>query len=236
MVSYHSHPQEVDMAAVALLNAEAGSTPNGMGSFDYFTNAWVVVENLAFDKIVGIWGHNAESGNWGFFPCIFDHSVPNNSEIWSAHISSTEIDQFAVEYRVLGNIFWDNNAGFNYRLDTGSAHTDGIGTAIVVPKVLVVASGVEPGGKLNVDVLVKNLAFAKQVVIVYTTDSWTTFHNAFGNFQRRFPPPTIPHQIQSELWAVSVQLTPGVSVQFAVFYIVGGATYWDNNFGANYSI
>ena len=76
-----------------------------------FTNARVVVENLAFDKIVGIWGHSAGSGNWGFFPCSFDHSVPNNSEIWSAHIGSTEIDQFDVEYRVLGNIYWDNNAG-----------------------------------------------------------------------------------------------------------------------------
>lgn len=224
------------MAAVALLSAEAGSTPTGTGSFSYFTNAWVVVENLAFDKIVGIWGHSPGSGNWGFFPCIFDHSVSNNSEIWSAHIDSTEIDQFDVEYRVLGNISWDNNAGFNYLLDTGSAHTDGIGTAIVVPNVLVVASGVEPGGKLNVDILVKNLASAKQVAIVYTTDNWTTFHNAFGSFQRTFLPPTMAHQIQSELWTVSVQLTPGASGQFAVFYIVGGATYWDNNFGGNYSI
>ena len=86
--------------------------------------------------------------------------MPNNSEIWRAHIGSTEIDQFDVEYRVLGNIYWDNNAGFNYLLDTGAAHTDGIGTAIVVPKVLAVASGVEPSGKLNVEVLVKNLAFA----------------------------------------------------------------------------
>jgi hypothetical protein len=42
--------------------------------------------------------------------------VPNNSEIWRAHIGSTEIDQFDVEYRVLGNIYCDNNAGFNYLL------------------------------------------------------------------------------------------------------------------------
>jgi hypothetical protein len=208
------------MAAVALLNAEAGSTPSGTGSFSYFTNARVVLENLAFDKIVGIWGHNPASGSWSFFPCIFERSVPNNREMWSAHIGTTEIDQFDVEYQVLGNIYWDNNAGFNYVLDTGAAHTDGVGTATVVPNVLAVASGIEPGGKLNVEVLVKNLAFAKQAAIVYTTDNWTTFHNAFGNFQR---------------WAISVQLTPGASGQFAVFCIVGGATYWDNNFGANYS-
>ncbi len=37
------------MAAVALLNAEAGSAPSGTGSFSYFSNARVVVENLAFE-------------------------------------------------------------------------------------------------------------------------------------------------------------------------------------------
>jgi hypothetical protein len=160
--------------------------------------------------------------------------VPNNGEIWRAHIDSTEIDQFDVEYQVLGNIYWDNNGGFNYVLDTGAAHTDGIGTAVVVPNVLAVASGIEPTGQLNVEVLVKNLAFAKQVAIVYTTDNWATFHNAFGSFQRNFPPPTMPHQIQSELWSVSAQLSPGASGQFAVFYIVLGTTYWDNNLGSNY--
>jgi hypothetical protein len=223
------------MTAVALLNAEAGSTPSGTGSFSYFTNAHVVVENVAFDKVVGIWGHNPGSGSWQFFPCDFDHSVPNNLEIWTAHIGSTEIDQFDVEYLVSGNIYWDNNDGFNYLLDTGAAHTDGIGTAVVGPNVHAVAWRIEAGGTLNVEVLVKNLAFTKQVAMVYTTDNWATFHNAFGGFRRTFPPPTMPHQIQSELWEISVSLTSGVSGQFAVFYIVGGVTFWDNNFGANYS-
>jgi hypothetical protein len=221
------------MAAVALLHAEAGSSPSGTGSFNYFTNAGVVLENLAFDKIVGIWGRNSASGGWGLFPCSFERSVPNNREVWSVHIDTTEIDQFDVQYQVLGNIYWDNNAGFNYLLDTGAAHTDGTGTATVGPNVLAVAWGVESSGRLNVEVLVKNLAFNKQVAIVYTTDNWATFHDAFGSFQRTFPP-TMPHQIQSETWAVSIPLTPGASGQFAVFYIVGGATYWDNNFGANY--
>jgi hypothetical protein len=222
------------MAVVALLNAEAGSTPSGTGSFSYFTNARVVVENVAFDKSVGIWG-SPSSGDWQFFPCNFDHSLPNNLEIWTAHIGSTEIVQFGVEYLVSGNIYWDNNDGFNYLLDTGAAHTDGIGTTVVGPNVLAVAWGIQPNGTLNVEVLVKNLAFTKQVAIVYTVDNWTTFHNAFGGFQRTFPPATMPHQIQSELWEISVLLTPGAFGQFAVSYIVGGVTYWDNNFGANYS-
>jgi len=223
------------MSVIALLNAEAGSTPSGTGSFTYFTNFRVLVENLAFTKLVGIWGHDQLSGNWSFFPCSFSHSVPNNSEIWQSHVPDIQIDQFDVVYQVSGNTFWDNNAGFNYRLDTSAAHTDGIGSAVVAPNVLAVASSIDPSGKLSVQVLVKNLAFAKQVAIVYSVDNWATFHNVFGNFQQLFPPPTMPHQIQPELWSASASLSPGASGQFAVFYIVSGTTYWDNNFGGNYT-
>jgi hypothetical protein len=223
------------MSVIALLNAEAGSTPSGTGSFTYFTNFRVLVENLAFTKLVGIWGHDQLSGNWSFFPCSFSHSVPNNSEIWQSHVPDIQIDQFDVVYQVSGNTFWDNNAGFNYRLDTSAAHTDGIGSAVVAPNVLAVASSVDPSGNLSVQVLVKNLAFAKQVAIVYSVDNWATFHNVFGNFQQLFPPPTMPHQIQPELWSVSASLSPGASGQFAVFYIVSGTTFWDNNFGGNYT-
>ena len=223
------------MAVVELLNAEAGSTPSGTGSFTYFTNFRVVVDNIAFEKVVGIWSHSSASGNWTFFPCIFGHPVGENKEVWQAHITNTEIDQFDIRYTVLRHTYWDNNSGFNYVLDTGAAHTDGIGTATLAPNVVAVASGLDPGGTLAVDILVKNLAFAKQVAIVYTTNGWATFQNALGIFQKRFPPPSTPHQVQSELWHVSVSLSPGASGQFAVFYTVGGNTYWDNNFGANYS-
>ena len=102
------------MAVVALLQAEAGSTPTGTGSFSYFTNFQVVIENIAFVKDVGIWGHNTTSGTWGLFSCHYDHSVPNNNEIWQAHVDAIEVDAFDVRYQVAGNTYWDNNGGFNY--------------------------------------------------------------------------------------------------------------------------
>src|SRR5438105_15863887 len=105
----------------------------------------------------------------------------------------------------------------------------------VAPNVLAVVSSVDPSGNWSVQVLVKNLAFTKQVAIIYSVDNWATFHNVFGNFQQLFPPPTMPHQIQPELWGVSASLSDGASCQFAVFYIVNGTTYRDNNFGGNYT-
>jgi hypothetical protein len=50
------------MNEVVLLNAEAGSSPSGTGSFNYFSNFTVVVENLAFNKQVNIFGHDLGTG------------------------------------------------------------------------------------------------------------------------------------------------------------------------------
>lgn len=222
------------MDALSLLHAEAGSSPSGTGSFNYFTNCSVVVQNIAFTKIVGVWGHT-NSGNWTFFPCSYNHSVSGNNEVWQAHIGGAEIDQFALEYQVAGNTYWDNNSGYDYRLATGPAHTDGIGTAVINPNVCVVASGIDPGGNLNVEILVKNLDFAKTVAIVYTTDNWATFHNAFGGYKTSYPPARQPRQADAELWEVNVPVGAGAKGLFAAFYTVGGATYWDNNFTLNYS-
>jgi hypothetical protein len=141
-----------------------------------------------------------------------------------------------VEYQVLGNVYWDNNSGYNYLLDTVAAEgTDGVGTVVLNPNVLAVEWQVDAGGNLKVDVLVKNIAYVKQVAIVYTTNNWATFQNAFGVFQTSFPPATSPHQVNAELWEIVAPVGIGKTGQFAVFYVVSGSTYWDNNFGLNYS-
>ena len=113
-----------------------------------------------------------------------------NGEICQTHLSETRIDQFVVKYDVLGMTCWDNNAGFNYTIDvTAAESSDGVGSAVIRPNVLAVASVPDAAGNLVIDVLVKNLAFAKQVAAVYTTNNWATFNNALGVFQRGFPPP-----------------------------------------------
>ena len=224
------------MDALTLLRAEAGTSPSGTGSFSYFTNFSILVDNFAFAKQIQILGHDVNTGSWVFHPGSFSSSVPGNGEIWTAHVGGSPIDQFVVEYEVLGTTFWDNNSGFNYALDTHSAQsTDGVGSVVLNLNVLAVAQEVDAGGNLKVEVLVKNLAFAKQVGVVYTTDNWATFRNAFGVFQQSFPPFGSPHQENPELWAISAFVGVGKNGQFAVFYGVNGSTSWDNNFGRNYS-
>jgi len=223
------------MTAVALMHGEAGSAPSGTGSFSYFSNFAVLVENTAFEKVVGIWGHNASTDAWSFFPCAFSNAVPGNQEVWKAHVNGTQIDQFDANYQVSGDTYWDNNAGANYTLNTSAAHTDGIGTVALNRDVMAVSWNVDAGGVLTVEILLRNIAFAKQVAIVYTTDNWLTSHDAFGIFQRTFSPATAPHQVQAELWEVRTPVGAGKHGQFAAFYSAADNTYWDNNFGENYS-
>jgi hypothetical protein len=223
------------MEPVQLLEAHAGSAPTGTGSFSYFTNASVVVANLGFEKVVGVWGHDQSTGTWQFHPCSFDRSVPGNVEVWTAQIFETQIDIFDIEYKVLGTILWDNNSGFDYRLDTGAAHTDGVGTVALGADVRVAEWGLT-GSTLAVDVIARNLAVLKQVGVVWTTDGWSTFQNAFGTFTESYPPASAPHQPSAELWTVKAPVGTGAHGQFAAFSIQNNnVTSWDNNFGLNYS-
>ena len=146
------------------------------------------------------------------------------------------VDQFVVQYQVLGATYWDNNSGFNYTLDAVAAEdVDGIGSALLTANVQSVGFEVDAGGNLTIDVLVRNLAYVKQVAIVYTTDNWVTFHNMSGGWKQSYPPFGLAHQVNAELWTVSASVGAGKHGQFAVFYDVNGSRFWDNNFGRNYS-
>ena len=110
---------------------------------------------------------------------------------------------------------------------------EGVSAVVMGPNVLVGGYQAD-AGNLNVQVLVRNIALQKQVAIVYTTDNWFTCHNAFGIYSRPFAPASTPHQLNTELWNIG-PVAAGTTGQFAAFYTVAGVTYWDNNFGLNYS-
>jgi Carbohydrate/starch-binding module (family 21) len=222
--------------AVGLVQGQAGLSPSGMNGEVPFTNFEVMVQDLAYDKIVGIWGHDINTGNWSFNPCTFGRKVPGNFEIWTGGWDEgVPPDQFDIEYQVSGNVYWDNNAGYNYSLSPEAAQgADGVQTVVIGPNVLV--GGYQANaGNLDVQVLVKNIAIQKQVAIVYTTDNWFTYQNAFGIYSRPFAPASTPHQLNTELWSITAPVPAGSKGQFAAFYNVDGVTYWDSNFGVNYS-
>ncbi|XP_069490123.1 protein phosphatase 1 regulatory subunit 3E [Ambystoma mexicanum] len=87
-------------------------------------------------------------------------------------------------------------------------------------------------------VRVLNVAFEKRVGVRYTTDNWSTHHDARAAYVPRpacagVPPPRTDRF--TFCLPLPVCLSPGGSMQFAVCYQVGEDEYWDNNGGANYS-
>jgi hypothetical protein len=75
---------------------------------------------------------------------------------------------------------------------------------------------------------VKNLAYEKQVSVVYTT----------GNGQWNEVAATYAASIDNgfETWNFSQDAVAGATFEFTIKYVFNGQTYWDNNNGINYKI
>jgi hypothetical protein len=88
------------------------------------------------------------------------------------------------------------------------------------------------GGQLVVTAEVDDLGFEKRVGIRYSTDNWTTCRDSDGAWSSHdIAAQTDRFVIYSEPILASVD-----SIEYAIYYEVKGATFWDNNQGLNYSI
>lgn len=208
---------------VSLRLVQSSSFPSGTGSYSYRGSYQIVVENLAYSKQVSVVAK--VGGNWQEIPASYVESMPGNLELWTASASNSE-DQFAVKYTVLGNTYWDNNAGWNYTFPKAFDEFNAI-TGRSCPVVLGQAS--ISSGQLTVLAGVQDLAYTKVVGIVYTTDGWATSHTAYGSYYW-----TMSSGL--EVWRVQVDVGTATDVLFAVFYFVSGNEYWDNNFWRNYNV
>jgi hypothetical protein len=205
--------------ALALSN----SYPTGTGSYGYTGSFNVVVENLSFNKQVAIW---AQVGtNWQDIAAYFAQSLPGNRELWTAPASNSE-GEFVAKYTANGSTYWDNNGWQNYKFP--QAFDEFVALAGTNYKV-VLGTATLAGGTLHVDVGVQNLAYAKVVGIVYTTDNWATVQTAFAAYSSTM-------KSGLEVWHVSAPTGAATEAKFAILYRVAGHEYWDNNFWRNYRV
>jgi hypothetical protein len=202
----------------------------------------LLVKNLAHEKFVYV--HQKEpDGSWVDLPGTYVGPAGSGHEVWQVTRQYAEWTtppeaardlEFAPRLVVGGTSYWDNNWGQNYHLGQND------GPMLHNTHVLVAGSFWRDTGDLDVSIDVKNLAYAKAVTVVYTTDNWVTAHEASASFSGGY---TYGYAyIQSpnvkgvERWQAHIPAVPGTSLQFAVRYTVGGQTYWDNNFGQNYQL
>lgn len=207
--------------------AVATSAPTGTGSFSYTGKFQIVVENLAFAKLVSIWGRTSGSSTWSDFPATFVESVPGNLEIWETTTNGSQILEFVARYIVNGITYWDNNGGTNYHISEVSDELDlilGNGGEVVMGP-----SSFSDATHVLMNVAVPNLAFTKSIGTVFTTDAWITTRTANG---------TLSNTVKSgfEVWDIALTVPSGSQVECAVFYQVLGQEFWDNNFSRNYKL
>lgn len=196
------------------------------------------VKNIAYQKQVFV-HHKLTNGTWTNLQAEYRGPAGNGWETWELGFNSVYnplmgmiADEFVIGYTVSGQTYWDNNGGQNYRLAKNAGPL--LGKEMMVAAVYLYTAG-------NGAVDVRNIGYAKEVTVVYTTNNWKHTLTASASYAG----PRVyygyssfdnPNMYGVERWYFFIPSFYGQTVQYAVKYTVNGQTYWDNNEGANYTV
>ena len=179
-------------------------------------NVYIKVKNLAYDKKVTV--HYKKGDHWYDKDAEYYKSIENGYEIWKADFSNMSTtgllnDEFCIKYEVNGQTYWDNNNGNNYVGELGEA-----------------AFHVFPHCEYGLPtyVVLKNLGYEKDVKIVYTNDGWKTQKSVSLEYCRTL-------EDGNEEWVPSEYIPSSEIGEYYAVYKVNGQTYYDSNFGLNYT-
>lgn len=192
----------------------------------------IVVQNLDYVKDVAIWGLTyGRYSMWTDSPAQYVETTPDGREIWRANRSSLA-PEFVARYTVNGVTYWDNNDGRDYHVPTQClTSADVLGRDVAVVRL---DDSVPATGQVQIRVCVKNLAYEKEVGIVYTTDNWASAPGiALGSYAGGEGVLCDPC---TEIWEIKLAVPPGSKLEYAVFFRAQGREHWDNNFWRNYSL
>ena len=222
---------------------------------------YVEVANLAYNKQVFVY-HKMSDGSWKEFPLSYVKLADNNTEIWSWElnyglgtlaaqnfVSVGFSDEFALKYIVNGQTYWDNNNGRNYNISTpyktdGLFLQDGINVSADTYKTYLLLSPSPANHSVQVQADVRNLAYNKQVTMVYSTNGWRTVQYQPLSYANTYAYGGDNLLVNRDLknfekWTASFSIPQGqgpTTLQYAISYKANGVEYWDNNYGRNYTI
>lgn len=201
---------------------------------------YVEVQNLAYAKKV-VLHYTTDNLVWKDLEAVYDGATSPGFEKWAFQTPAKIYEYqgyddftFAIKYVVNGQTYWDNNGGKNYKAQTGSmihVYPAALGKNAIVPDS---ADFIGSSSIFNISACLKNLAYAKKVEVIYSWDNFkSTSAIAPLNYVLNFP-----NGNNVEYWSVG-QLPIEASAQVLTYYLrytVAGQTYYDNNFGQNYTV
>lgn len=208
------------------------------GLYSYQRGFKIRVQNLAYTKSVIVY-HKMANGTWTNVPATYSGPADNGFEYWTAstsHNGQNMGDRFAVKYTVNGATYWDNNNGADYKLSYNDGYILGAGLNVVCSAAWLYASAGQFSGSIDL----KNIAYTKDVKVWYTDNNWATKKSVSASYQNGYSYGYAyvqsPNQWGFERWSFSVNNITASSLKYYVEYKVNGVTYYDNNFGMNYTV
>jgi Carbohydrate/starch-binding module (family 21) len=93
--------------------------------------------------------------------------------------------------------------------------------------------------QLRIAVMLKNIAYEKQVTIRYSTDNWITYNDVFAKFDTTVTANVNHYPVIDRFVAVldtSTLQGTGANFDYAVCYKAAGVEHWDNNGGRNHKV
>ena len=214
---------------------------NTDGTFSqyFYIEGYVCIESSSSAQAVTL--HYSQSGGaWTDVSATYVCNDPSGYEVWyfqstpycgrvngSPHYVDIYWD-FCLKYEINGATYWDSNGGSNYYL----RYSEVMSTPVpyVLNKSVVVQQDATCAGTVfSGSTVLKNLAYTKNVFVRYTTDNWVTYTDASLSYST-----SLSGNLES--WNFSVTIPSGATVSYCFCYTVNGVSYWDNNFGRNYTL
>ena len=213
-----------------------------IGKYYHSISGYIAVKNIAYVKEVNV-RYNKGDGTWGTIPASY---VKNNTsdglEVWSFNSDGIDVfcsaTEFYIEYKVNGNTYYDSNYGNNYTIKPISGYSyiqDGYTFGKQKAVVTSIAKGSMMGYNQSAEVTVR----VNSTTATTSSQKVTYNENNYG-----WQSTTVTSSLNSladgsseavlRLPLIDGDYIPS-NLQLAAAYTVNGITYWDNNFGSNYT-
>ena len=187
---------------------------------------YIQTKNTAKDAQVYAHYNYLDYMGWQDAEAEFVTTMSDGSKIWRVCFSSWNT-KYCIKLVNNGKTYWDNNNGKDYD------GTEKIGAATITSKRL----GYQYtgwGSGFQIDAVLKNLAYHKNVFVRYTTDGWKSHHDSAMSY-------SMTNADGTETWTTKIDADVngydngiGENFEYAICYRVNGKEYWANNFGSNY--
>ncbi|MCX7922197.1 MAG: CBM21 domain-containing protein [Clostridia bacterium] len=189
----------------------------------FYAEGYIAIKNLAYNKKVTV-VYKYGSSEWQEVAATYFSTSGDGYEAWYFKTPGVWASSctFKIKYEVNGSIYWDDNGGIGYYMAWYAP------TNLLQKSTVALRYSSKTQTALNGNIVLKNLAYNKQVKVRYTTDNWATYNDVNATYGT-----DLGNGLED--WNFSAPIPTGSTVKYAISYTVNGITYWDNNFGANYA-